>query len=146
MPDVLDLLHRSYGNSIYVILNGPASGQSQQGHKAGVAVMDTDSSSFAADNSDLLLLKGAASISSDYKIPLAREWQMDYDMSMDASDAYRFYNPFSIAKGIRMLGSTAGMAISVRFPRRFRRTQLESAIPFRSWWEMERLSVFWAEP
>ena len=107
MPDVLDLLHRSYGNSIYVILNGPASGQSQQGHKAGVAVMDTDSSSFAADNSDLLLLKGAASISSDYKIPLAREWQMDYDMSMDASDAYRFYNPFSIAKGIRMLGSTA---------------------------------------
>ena len=107
MPDVLDLLHRSYGNSIYVILNGPASGQSQQGHKAGVAVMDTDSSSFAADNSDLLLLKGAASISSDYKIPLAGEWQMDYDMSMDASDAYRFYNPFSIAKGIRMLGSTA---------------------------------------
>lgn len=107
MPDVLDLLHRSYGNSIYVILNGPASGQSQRGHKAGVAVMDTDSSSFAADNSDLLLLKGAASISSDYKIPLAREWQMDYDMSMDASDAYRFYNPFSIAKGIRMLGSTA---------------------------------------
>lgn len=40
-------------------------------------------------------------------MPLAREWQMDYDMSMDASDAYRFYNPFSIAKGIRMLGSTA---------------------------------------
>ncbi|WP_349228376.1 EAL domain-containing protein [Ventrimonas faecis] len=106
MPDVLDLLHRSYGNSIYVILNGPASGQSRQGHKAGVAVMDTDSSSFAADNSDLLLLKGAASISSDYKIPLAGEWQMDYDMSMDASDAYRFYNPFSIAKGTRVLGST----------------------------------------
>lgn len=107
MPDVLDLLHQSDGNSIYVILNGPASGQSRQGHKAGVAVMDTDSSSFAADNSDLLLLKGAASISSDYKIPLAREWQMDYDMSMDASDAYRCYNPFSIAKGTRMLGSTA---------------------------------------
>ena len=63
MPDVLDLLHQSDGNSIYVILNGPASGQSRQGHKAGVAVMDTDSSSFAADNSDLLLLKGAASIS-----------------------------------------------------------------------------------
>lgn len=107
MSDVLDLLHRSYGNSIYVILNGPASSQSQQGHKAGVAVMDTDSSSFAADNSDLLLLRGAASISSDYKIPLARDWQMDYDMAGDASDDYRFYNPFSIAKGTKLLGSTA---------------------------------------
>lgn len=107
MPDVLDLLHRSYGNSIYVILDGPASGQSLKGHKAGVAVMDTDSSSFAPDNSDLLLLKGAASVSSNYKIPLARDWQMDYDMSMEASDAYRFYNPFSIAKGAKVLGSTA---------------------------------------
>lgn len=107
MPDVLDLLHRSYGNSIYVILDGPASAQSRQGHKAGIAVMDTDSSSFAADNSDLLLVKGAASISNDYKIPLSREWQMDYDMSMEASDNYWFYHPFSVAKEAPVLGSMA---------------------------------------
>lgn len=107
MPDVLDLLHRSYGNSIYVILDGPASSQSLSGHKAGIAVMDTDSSSFAADNSDLLLLRGASSISNDYKIPLAREWEMDYDMTQEASDEYRFYNPYTIAKGAKVLGSTA---------------------------------------
>ena len=77
MPDVLNLLHRSYGNSVYVILNGPVSSQSKNGHKAGVAVMDTDSSSYAADNSDLLLLRGAALISNNYKIPLSRDWEMD---------------------------------------------------------------------
>ena len=32
MPDVRNLLHRSYGNSVYVILNGPVSSQSKNGH------------------------------------------------------------------------------------------------------------------
>ncbi len=107
MPNVLDLLHRSYGNSIYVILDGPVSSQMQPGHKAGVSVMDTDSSSFAADNSDLLLLKGPAAISNDHKIPLAGEWQMDYDMSMEASDDYRFFDPYTVAKEERVSGSIA---------------------------------------
>ena len=53
MPDVLELLHRSYGNSIYVVLDGPSAQQSAEGHQAGISVLDTDSSSFAADNSDL---------------------------------------------------------------------------------------------
>ena len=97
MPEVLDLLHRSYGNSIYVILDGPASQQSEDGHLAGVSVMDTDSSSFAADNSDLLLVKGASAISNEQKIPLAREWEMDFDMTKDASDHYLFYEPYTVA-------------------------------------------------
>lgn len=98
MPDVLELLHRSYGNSIYVILDGPASEKGVSGHKAGITVMDTDSSSFAADNSDLQLVRGAASISTEQKISLSRDWQMDFDMTQDAENA-RFYEPYTIAKG-----------------------------------------------
>lgn len=107
MPDVLNLLHRSYGNSVYVILNGPVSSQSKNGHKAGVAVMDTDSSSYAADNSDLLLLRGAASISNNYKIPLSRDWEMDFDMTCNAAGVYQFYDPFTIAKGAKTFGVAA---------------------------------------
>ena len=106
MPDVLDLLHRSYGNSIYVILDGPSSAHNKSGHKAGVGVTDTDSSSFAADNSDLLLVRGTASVSKDYKIPLSRDWQMDYDLSQTEVSEYPFYTPYTIAKSEKILEST----------------------------------------
>lgn len=106
MPDVLDLLHRSYGNSIYVILDGPSSAHNKSGHKAGVGVTDTDSSSFAADNSDLLLVRGTASVSKDYKIPLSRDWQMDYDLSQTEVSEYPFYTPYTIAKSAKILEST----------------------------------------
>ena len=36
MPDVLELLHRSYGNSIYVVLDGPSAQRSAEGHQAGI--------------------------------------------------------------------------------------------------------------
>lgn len=110
MPDVLDLLHRSYGNSVYVILDGPVAAQSAEGHMAGVSVMDTDSSSFAADNSDLLLVRGASAISNDQKIPLAREWQMDFDMTRSASDDYRFLEPYTMAQSSDTAGSASKYA------------------------------------
>lgn len=44
MPDVLELLRRSYGNSIYVVLDGPSAQQSAEGHQAGISVLDMDSS------------------------------------------------------------------------------------------------------
>ena len=110
MTDVLDLLHRSYGNSVYVILDGPAAAKSAAGHMAGISVMDTDSSSFAADNSDLLLVRGASAISSDQKIPLARDWQMDFDMTQDASDNYRFWEPYKMAQKNAVTGSAAQYA------------------------------------
>lgn len=96
-PALLELLHRSYGNGIYVILDGPAAEQSLEGHIAGVSILDSDSSSFAADNSDLQLVRGASAISNDQAIPLAREWQMDFDMSSPDVDDYRFYDPYRLA-------------------------------------------------
>ena len=88
MPDVLELLHRSYGNSIYVVLDGPSAQQSAEGHQAGISVLDTDSSSFAADNSDLQLCRGAAVISKQFKIPLASDWKLDFDMSEETGSGF----------------------------------------------------------
>ena len=96
-PALLELLHRSYGNGIYVILDGPAADQSIEGHQAGVSIMDSDSSSFAADNSDLQLVRGISAISTDQEIPLAREWQMDFDMTGTSAEDYQFYEPFRLA-------------------------------------------------
>ena len=108
MPDVLELLHRSYGNSIYVVLDGPSAQQSAEGHQAGISVLDTDSSSFAADNSDLQLSRGAAVISKQFKIPLASDWKLDFDMSEEIGSG--FYNPYFLTKGQKLKGNIARFA------------------------------------
>ena len=107
-PDVLELLHRSYGNSIYVVLDGPSAQRSAEGHQAGISVLDTDSSSFAADNSDLLLSRGSAVISKQFKIPLASDWQLDFDMSEETSSG--FYNPYFVTKGQKIKERSACFA------------------------------------
>ena len=107
-PDVLELLHRSYGNSIYVVLDGPSAQRSAEGHQAGISVLDTDSSSFAADNSDLLLSRGSAVISKQFKIPLASDWQLDFDMSEETGSG--FYNPYFLTKGQKIKGHIARFA------------------------------------
>ncbi|MEI3168984.1 MAG: hypothetical protein V8S58_14425 [Lachnospiraceae bacterium] len=107
MPDVLELLHRSYGNSIYVVLDGPsASGVPKA--MAGISVLDTDSSSFAADNSDLQLCRGAAVISKQFKVPLASDWKLDFDMSEETGSG--FYNPYFLTKGQKLKGNIARFA------------------------------------
>ena len=108
MPDVLALLHRSYGNSIYVVLDGPSAQRSAEGHQAGISVLDTDSSSFAADNSDLQLCRGAAVISKQFKVPLASDWKLDFDMSEETGSG--FYNPYFLTKGQKLKGNIARFA------------------------------------
>lgn len=108
MPDVLELLHRSYGNSIYVVLDGPSAQRSAEGHQAGISVLDTDSSSFAADNSDLQLCRGAAVISKQFKVPLASDWKLDFDMSEETGSG--FYNPYFLTKGQKLKGNIARFA------------------------------------
>lgn len=108
MPDVLELLHRSYGNSIYVVLDGPSAQRSAEGHQAGISVLDTDSSSFAADNSDLQLCRGAAVISKQFKVPLASDWKLDFDISEETGSG--FYNPYFLTKGQKLKGNIARFA------------------------------------
>lgn len=108
MPDVLELLRRSYGNSIYVVLDGPSAQQSAEGHQAGISVLDMDSSGFAADNSDLQLSRGAAVISKQFKVPFASDWKLDFDMSEETGSG--FYNPYFLTKGQKLKGNIARFA------------------------------------
>ena len=78
MPQMIDLLHRSYGNGVYLILDGPASDNGSPEEKAGVYISDLDSSSYAADNSDLLLVRGLPSISKGYGIALESHWKLGF--------------------------------------------------------------------
>ena len=99
MPKMIELLHRSYGNGIYLILDGPASDNGSPDEKAGVYIRDMDSSSYAVDNSDLLLVRGLPSISKEYGIPLDSRWTLGF--SLDSSDAASdyYYKPYNSTSG-----------------------------------------------
>lgn len=90
-------LHHSYGNGIFLVLNGPASEKGSETEQAGVAIRDMDSNSFAADNSDLLLERGLPSLSGDFGIALDTTWELGFDLSKTADG--QFYTvPFMQAE------------------------------------------------
>ncbi len=96
-PQMIDLLHRSYGNGVYLILDGPASHNGSPEEKAGVYISDLDSSSYAADNSDLLLVRGLPSISKGFGIALESHWELGFTLEeSDPSDSY-YYKPYNCA-------------------------------------------------
>lgn len=102
MPQIIELLHRSYGNGVYLILDGPASDNGLPEEKAGVYISDLDSSSYAIDNSDLMLIRGLPSIAREYGIALESHWQLGFilDERDEASDY--FYKPYNSTKDIKI--------------------------------------------
>lgn len=102
MPQLIELLHRSYGNGIYLILDGPASDNGSPDEKAGVYLSDLDSSSYAVDNSDLLLLRGLPSISREFGIALEGHWELGFTLDeADVTDEY-FYKPYQNARNAKI--------------------------------------------
>lgn len=94
MPQIIEMLHRSYGNGIYLVLDGPASDNGSPDEKAGVFISDLDSSSYATDNSDLLLVRGLPSISKEFGIALEGSWKLGFPLDgSDPNDDY-FYKPY----------------------------------------------------
>ena len=89
---LLDLLHRSYGNGVFVVLDGPV-GEQGTAVKAGLYIRDMDASSYALDNSDLLLERGLPSISREYGIALDSYWELGFRLEHQDREAY-FYNPY----------------------------------------------------
>lgn len=102
MPQMIDLLHRSYGNGVYLILDGPASDNGSPEEKAGVYISDLDSSSYAADNSDLLLVRGLPSISKGYGIALESHWKLGFTLDeSNPSDSY-YFKPYNCTADMKI--------------------------------------------
>lgn len=102
MDQLIDLLHRSYGNGIYLILDGPAANSGDPKTRAGVYIRDMDSSSYALDNSDLLLMRGLPSISRSYKIPLDSYWELGFSLEEENPISDFFYKPYHNTADIRI--------------------------------------------
>lgn len=101
MDQMIELLHRSYGNGVYLILDGPSSANGHPEDQAGVCIRDLDVSSYALDNSDLLLARGLPSISRDYNIALDSAWKIGFNRNeMINTDFYD--KPFEAAAGHRI--------------------------------------------
>ena len=97
MPSLINVLHRSYGNGIYMILDGPAAEHSGAGTRAGVYIRDLDPRNYADDNSDLLLERGLPSVSKEFGIALDSNWQLGFTMDQEPANDY-FYKPYNEVK------------------------------------------------
>lgn len=97
MPRMIELLHRSYGNGVFLILDGPASNNGAPEEKAGVYISDLDSSSYATDNSDLMLVRGLPSISREYGIALVSQWSLGFNLDESAPASDYYYKPYQSA-------------------------------------------------
>lgn len=93
---LIDVLHHSLGNGVYVVLNGPASKNGDPQEKAGIFIRDFDASSYQQDNSDLLLERGLPSIARQHGIPLDSYWELG--VNLDTLENTDFYDkPFDSA-------------------------------------------------
>jgi len=71
MNRAVDLMRRSYGTGIFVVLDGPAAQNSAENTKAGFYIRDSNPGrSYNQDNSSLLLERGLPSLANKYGIPL----------------------------------------------------------------------------
>lgn len=97
MPSLINTLHRSYGNGIFMVLDGPAAKHSDAKVRAGVYVRDLDARNYADDNSDLLLERGLPSISKEFGMALDSNWELGFSLDRVSDNDY-FYKPFEVAK------------------------------------------------
>lgn len=97
IPALINDLHRSYGNGIFMILDGPAASKSGTDIRAGVYIRDLDASSYADDNSDLLLERGLPSISKEFGVALDSYWELGFTLPETPENNY-FYKPFNQVK------------------------------------------------
>ncbi|RGY97170.1 EAL domain-containing protein [Clostridium sp. AM58-1XD] len=74
---LINMLHSSIGNSVFLVLDGPAAEKADQ-MRAGIYIRDLDSSSHTQDNSDLLLERGLPSISKELGIALDSYWNIGF--------------------------------------------------------------------
>lgn len=94
---LIDLLHRSYATGIFVVFDGPAAVNQDQDLRSGIYIRDLDTSSYALDNSDLLLARGLPSVSKAYNIALDSFWELGYSFKQGDPNSDFFYKPYNSA-------------------------------------------------
>ena len=94
----VDLMRRSYGTGIFVVLNGPAAQNSTENTKAGFYIRDSNPGrSYNQDNSSLLLERGLPSLANKYGIPLDSFWDLGFDVTADDGRTDYYKKPFDSA-------------------------------------------------
>lgn len=101
MQSLINTLHRSYGNGVYMILDGPAAANSEGDIRAGVYIRDMDPTSYADDHSDLLLERGLPSVSREFGIALDSYWELGFQLERNDNNRY-FYQPFDLTNDIQI--------------------------------------------
>lgn len=99
--ELIDVLHYSFANGIYMVLDGPASVNGDKNEQAGVYIRDLDVTNYAQDHSDLFLERGTPSISQKYGIALGSSWEYGFNLKkMPKQDFYRKPHDIAITSDI----------------------------------------------
>ncbi len=94
----VELLRRSLGTGIFVVLDGPAALNSPSEMKAGFYIRDSNPGGYTQDYSSLLMERGLPSIANDYGIPLDSFWELGFTLGESSSSTSFFTNPYEYAK------------------------------------------------
>lgn len=94
---LIELLHRSYATGVFVVLDGPAAVNQEAGLRSGIYIRDYDTSSYALDNSDLLLERGLPSVSKSFGIALDSFWELGYALDENDVNSEYFFKPYNSA-------------------------------------------------
>lgn len=95
---ILFLLRKNSVTGAFLVLDGPIVEKAgYEDFRAGLYFRDTDPSSYSRENEDILMVRGAASISKEEEIPLDSYWDTGFDFSADTmiSDTSFFTKPMS---------------------------------------------------
>lgn len=96
MERMINLLHYSFGNGVYLVLDGPASVNGEPREQAGVFIRDLDAGTYQQNGSDLLLERGLPSVAGEYGIALDSFWELG--INLDKMKIKEFYTkPFESA-------------------------------------------------
>lgn len=87
---LINMLHYSSGNGVYLILDGPASVNGDASEQAGIYIRDMEARSYEEDYSDLLLEWGLPTIAKEYGIALDSFWEMGFNPdTVKTTDFYK---------------------------------------------------------
>ncbi|MEG0215284.1 MAG: EAL domain-containing protein, partial [Hungatella sp.] len=105
---IIDVLHKSYATGIFVVLDGPSAPNSSDTERAGIYLRDLDTSSYASDNSDILMERGRASIAREHKIALDSQWKLGFSLDEQERASRYFFAPYHLALANHVTQDTAG--------------------------------------
>ncbi len=89
-PRLIEILRQKQTTGVFCILDGTGAEDGGQS-RAAFYVRDTDPTAVAANNSDLMVVRGAPQLARALKLSLSSGWQASFDAGEESADSAAFF-------------------------------------------------------